>query len=195
MLCLDGRSQIGELGESWYLAWTSLASARVEFLSQAPDAAERELRRGDELLERMGEHYLRSTLTALLARALFEQGRLPEAYEATELAEKLAGVDDVETQAAWRSVRAATLARQAHVEEALPLAQEALQLLLDTDSAVMKVEALAELAEVLGAAGDPGAAWALGEARRLANEKGNVAAEDALTRLAGRLESLPARAR
>jgi hypothetical protein len=30
----------------------------------------------------------------------------------------------------------------------------------------MKVEALAELAEVLYLAGDPGAGWALGEARR-----------------------------
>jgi class 3 adenylate cyclase/tetratricopeptide (TPR) repeat protein len=195
MLCLDGRAQIEELGESWYVAWTSLPSARVEFLAGGPEAAERELRRGDELLERMGERYLRSTVTALRARAALEQGLLHEAFELTETAEELAGADDIETQAAWRSIRAASLAHQERVDEALLLAQEALQLLLDTDSAVMKVEALAELAEVLQVARDPGATWALNEARTLAALKGNVAASAALDRLAGRLEALPARAR
>ncbi len=195
MSSLDGRAQIEELGESWHVAWTSLPAARIEFLAGAPAAAERELRRADELLERMGERYLRSTVTALLARAVLEQGRLHEAFELTEVAEELAGADDVETQAAWRSVRAASLAHQQRVDEALPLAQNALQLLLDTDSAVMKVEALAELAEVLYLAGDPGACWALGEARRLAELKGNRAALAAIAQLAGRLESLPARAR
>jgi tetratricopeptide (TPR) repeat protein len=194
-LCRDGRAQIAELTQGLNLAWTSLSGARVEFLAGAPEAAEQELRRGDELLARMGERYLRSTLTSLLARAVFEQGRLLEAYELTEAAEELAGEDDVETQAAWRSVRAAVFTRQDRLDEALTLAQQALQLLLDTDSTVMKVEALAELAEVLQRAGDSGAAWAFGEAKRLAGVKGNVAALSALQRLAGRLENLPARAR
>jgi hypothetical protein len=48
---------------------------------------------------------------------------------------------------------------------------------------------------VLYLAGDPGAGWALGEARRLAELKGNRAALATLAQLAGRLESLPARAR
>jgi len=78
--------------------------------------------------------------------------------------------------------------------KALRPAQDALQLLLDTDSAVMQVEALAELAEVLTLAGDSGAAWALGEARRLAEAKENISAAAALDELAGRLEDLPARA-
>src|SRR4029079_19372945 len=114
--------------------------------------------------------------------------------ELTEAAEELSGADDVETQAAWRSVRAASLARAAKLDEALRLAQDALQLLLDTDSAVMQVEALAELAEVLTLAGDSGAEWALAEARRLAGVKGNVPAASALEALAGGLEDLPARA-
>ena len=194
-LCRDGRSAMEELGEGWYVAWTSLAAARVEFLAGDAVEAERELRRGADLLERMGERYLRSTVTALQARAVFAQGRLDEAYELTELAEELAGVDDVETQAAWRSVRAVVLANRDQFEEAKPLAQEALQLLLDIDSAVMKVEALADLAEVFGRTGHEGAAWALAEARKLAALKGNTAAIAALGRLAGRLDSQPARAR
>jgi len=184
-----------ELGEGWYVAWTSLAAARVEFLAGDAVAAEHELRRGADLLERMGERYLRSTVTALQARAVFAQGRLDEAYELTELAEELAGADDVETQAAWRSVRALSLGHQGRIAEAEPLAQEALQLLLDTDSAVMKVEALADLAEVFTLAGDPDAEWALAEARALAERKGNVAGIASLNALAGRLDALPARAR
>jgi class 3 adenylate cyclase/tetratricopeptide (TPR) repeat protein len=193
-LCRDGRAEIEELGSTWYAAWTALPTARVEFLAGEPAAAERELRRGDELLAQMGERYLRSTVTALLARSVLDQGRLNEAYELTEAAEELSGADDVETQAAWRSVRAASLARAAKVDEALRLAQDALQLLLDTDSAVMQIEALAELAEVLTLAGDSGAEWALAEARRLAEVKGNVPAANALEELAGRLGELPARA-
>jgi predicted ATPase/class 3 adenylate cyclase len=194
-LCRDGRSAMEELGEGWYVAWTSLAAARVEFLAGDAVEAERELRRGADLLERMGERYLRSTVTALQARAVFAQGRLDEAYELTELAEDLAGKDDVETQAAWRSVRAVVLANRAQFEEAKPLAQEALQLLLDIDSAVMKVEALADLAEVFGRTGHEGAAWALAEARKLAALKGNTAAIAALGQLADRLDTQPARAR
>jgi ATP/maltotriose-dependent transcriptional regulator MalT len=184
-----------ELGEGWYVAWTSLAAARVEFLAGDAVEAERELRRGADLLERMGERYLRSTVTALQARAVFAQGRLDEAYELTELAEELAGADDVETQAAWRSVRAVVLANRDQFEEAKPLAQEALQLLLDIDSAVMKVEALADLAEVFGRTGHEGAAWALAEARKLAALKGNTAAIASLGQLARRLDTQPARAR
>jgi len=193
-LCRDGRAEIEELGSTWYAAWTALPTARVEFLAGEPSVAERELRRGDQLLAQMGERYLRSTVTALLARSVLDQGRLDEAYALTETAEELAGGDDVETQAAWRSVRAASLARSGKLDEALRPAQDALQLLLDTDSAVMQVEALAELAEVLTLAGDSGAAWALGEARRLAEAKENIPAAAALDELAGRLEDLPARA-
>jgi predicted ATPase/class 3 adenylate cyclase len=191
----DGRAQIAELGQGWYVAWTALPLARVEVLAGDHAAAATELRRADELLEQMGEHYLRSTVVALLARSEFAQGRLEKAYELTELAEELSGADDVETQAAWRSVRAVILASQGRFEAAAPLAQDAVQLLLDTDSTVMKAEALGDLAEVYALASDTDADWALQEARTLAERKGNVAGAAAVATLAGRLEALPARAR
>jgi ATP/maltotriose-dependent transcriptional regulator MalT len=184
-----GRAAMEELGEGWYVAWTSLSAGRVEMLAGDYPAAERELRRGFELLDRMGERYLRSTVAALLARAVFEQGRLDAAEELTRAAEELAGADDVETQAAWRSVRARVLARRDESPAAVLLGQDALQLLLPTDSAVMKVEALADLSEVFGEIGEPTASWALHEAITLAELKGNSAAAAQLRLALDRLPS------
>jgi class 3 adenylate cyclase/tetratricopeptide (TPR) repeat protein len=188
----NGRAAMEEMGEGWYVAWAALSSARVELLAGDYHAAEIELRRGFDLLEQMGERYLRSTLTALLARTAEGQGRLDEAEEMTKLAEELAGADDVETQAAWRSVRAKVYADRGRLDEAAKLSQEALQLLLPTDSAVMKVETLAGLGEVFGLLGEPTAAWALNEAITLSEAKGNVAAVAALRRSLGRPEAEPA---
>ncbi len=193
-VCSDGRAAIGEMHAPSHAAWASMFAARIEMLAGDARAAEEGLRRASDLLEHMGERYLRSTVTALLARAVCAQDRLEEAYGLTELAEELAGADDVEAQAMWRSIRAAVLARQRRHDAAERLAQEAVQLLLDTDSAVMKVETLAELAEVYGLVGDSGAQWALDEARALATRKGNVAAVAALDDLTGRLAAQPARA-
>jgi predicted ATPase/class 3 adenylate cyclase len=188
----NGQAAMEEMGEGWYVAWAALSSARVELLAGDYHAAEAELKRGFDLLEQMGERYLRSTLAALLARAAEGQGRLEEAEEMTRLAEELAGADDVETQAAWRSVRAKIYADRGRLDEAARLSQEALQLLLPTDSAVMKVETLAGLGEVFGLLGEPTAAWALNEAITLSEAKGNVAAVAALRRSLGRPEAEPA---
>jgi predicted ATPase/class 3 adenylate cyclase len=188
----NGRAAMEEMGEGWYVAWTALSSARVELLAGEARAAEAELRRGFDLLEQMGERYLRSTLTALLARTAESQGRLDEAEELTKLAEELAGPDDVETQAAWRSVRAKIFIDRGRLEEAARLSQEALQLLLPTDSAVMKVETLAGLGEVFELLGEPTAAWAINEALTLSEAKGNAAAVAVLRRSQGRPEAEPA---
>ena len=55
----------------------------VELLAGDPAAAERELRPDCEMLEKMGETYFRSTMAAVLARAVREQGRDDEALELT----------------------------------------------------------------------------------------------------------------
>ena len=193
-LSRNGRAAMEELGEGWFVAWTSLSAARDEMLALDYSAAERELRRGFDLLEGMGERYLRSTVAALLARAIYFQDRLEEAESLTLSAEELSSADDVETQAAWRSVRAKVFARTERWDEAALLAQEALQLVLPTDFAVMKVETLAGLGEVFRMMGEPTATWALNEATVLAELKGNVAAAAEINRSLGRLEVQPARA-
>jgi predicted ATPase len=191
----EGAAAISEVaGEGWHFAWTSLSSSRVEMLAGDDAEAERLLRRGAELLDRMGERYLLATVTALLARAVCAQGRLEDALALTVRAEELAGGDDVETQAEWRAVRARVLARTGDVTEAAVLAQDALQLLLPTDSAGMKVESLLDLAAVFVEVGDDRAAWAAGEARDLSQHKGNIVAVAAAQELLGRLGAQPAHA-
>jgi hypothetical protein len=53
----------------------------------------------------------------------------------------------------------------------------------------MKVEALADLGEVFEDLGDPTASWALNEAIKLAELKGNVAAAAQVRLALGRLQS------
>ena len=53
--------------------------AIVEMLAGDPAAAEREIRPECEMLEGMGETYFLSTMAAMLARAVQEQGRDEEA--------------------------------------------------------------------------------------------------------------------
>jgi class 3 adenylate cyclase/tetratricopeptide (TPR) repeat protein len=183
----DGRAAMEEIAQGWFVAWTSLSTGRVEMLAGDYPAAERELRRGIDLLEQMGERYLRSTLTGLLARAVLEQDRLDEAESLTRQAEELTGADDVETQATWRAVRARVLSRTGAHDEAAELGSEVLQLLLPTDSAVMKVEALGDLGEVFQDHTEPAFTWVLTEAIKLAELKGNVAAAAQLRAALGRL--------
>jgi ATP/maltotriose-dependent transcriptional regulator MalT len=177
-----------ELGKGWLVAWTALSTGRIEMLANDPAAAETELRRAFASLEAMGERYLRSTVAALLARAVFQQDRVEEAEDLTRQAEELAGADDVETQVAWRSVRALAFARKGQSEEARRLGQEALELLYTTDSAAMKVEVLADLSEVFDDDGEPTRAWALSEAVELAQLKGNETAARKLRVALDRLE-------
>ncbi|MFN2628746.1 MAG: adenylate/guanylate cyclase domain-containing protein [Gaiellaceae bacterium] len=194
-LLQESRSLIEELGgQTWHLAWTSLSAARIEMLAGDPGRAEVALSDAAESLDQMGERYLLSTVTAMLARAVYAQDRLDEAIALTQRAQELAGEDDVETQALWRSVRAKSFARYGRFDEAKMLVQDALQMVLATDSSVMKVEALVDLGEVLRELGDDTAAWAFREALQLAERKGNlVAAAEARTQL-GRLQEQPAEA-
>jgi tetratricopeptide (TPR) repeat protein len=177
----EGRAAIQEVaGEGWHFAWSARMASRVEMLAGDPATAEQQLRDAAELLDRTGERYLLSTVTALLARAVLALGRTSEAAGLTVRAEELAGSDDVESQAEWRAVRAKVHAREGQLGDAARLAQDALQLLLPTDSIVMTIDTLRELGDVFSEIGDPSAAWAYGEALALAERKGDaVAAADA----------------
>ena len=62
-------------------------------------AAERELRDGYDLLDEVGEKYLRSTLAGLLGQTLYELGRYDEVEALASEARELATADDVDTQA------------------------------------------------------------------------------------------------
>jgi class 3 adenylate cyclase/tetratricopeptide (TPR) repeat protein len=154
----------------------------VETFAGDPAAAEHALRSGYETLTEIGEIAWLSTTAALLAEAVYEQGRLDEAAELTRASEEWAGAEDTYSQAGWRSVRAKILAHdEDHADEAERLARECTDLAEQTDFLHLRWRALMSLAEVLRLGGRAEeAAEALERAVAVAEEKGNsVAAEQA----------------
>jgi class 3 adenylate cyclase/tetratricopeptide (TPR) repeat protein len=172
------RASLEELGWKLHAANTSSASGPIELLAGDPVAAERELRKDDEALERMGDRYYRSTLAGLLAEALYEQGRYDEAKELTIQSEEMSAPDDVSSQFLWRTIRAKVLAEEGQLAEAESLAREAVAIIRASEEPEAQGEALLTLAVILGRADRPADAEASGrEALDLFVAKGNVVAE------------------
>jgi ATP/maltotriose-dependent transcriptional regulator MalT len=94
-----------------------------------------------------------ATTTALLAQAVYAQGRLDDARELCRTTERRAAEDDVMTQAIWRGVQARIVARDGACEEAEALAREAVALLEPTDLLSHRGDAMLGLADVLGICG------------------------------------------
>jgi tetratricopeptide (TPR) repeat protein len=181
-----GRAVLDDLGTNVLAA--STVSSEIEMLAGDPAAAEADLRRDFDALTELGETYLRSTVAGDLAQAVYVQGRHDEALDLAAVAEELASEDDVISQAFWRSVRAKVLAQRGRVDEALPLAEQAVDLIRGTDSPVTLARTLVDLAEVQSLADRfEDAHNALTEAAALLERKENVVGAQ---RVAERLEAL-----
>ena len=171
------RALLDDLGENVLAASVSYESHAVELLAGDPAAAEAELRRDYDVLEMMGEKFLSSGMAALLAQAIYLQGRREEAYSLSEIAEAAAADDDPQSQAGWRCVRAKLLADAGRHEEAAGLLGEAVSLLDRTDALTYQADARLDQAHVLMRAGAVDASRAaLEEALRLYELKGNATA-------------------
>ena len=169
------RAILQEMGWRLHAALTSIDSGFVELLAGDPVAAERELRGDHEALEEMGERNYISTTRALLAEALYQQGRLDEAERWTRMSEEAAAPDDVSSQFLWRCVRGKVLARRARFVEAERLVREGLAIVGTSDEPDSQAGASMDLAEVLLMAGRPGeAVQAATEALSLFERKGNL---------------------
>jgi DNA-binding SARP family transcriptional activator len=114
-----------------------------------PELVEDRLRADVETLTAMSEGSALATTTALLAEAVYAQGRMQEAGELALAAERRASAEDSVTQAIWRAVRAKVLAHAGSCEEACGLAREAVSLLEPTDLLSQRGDAMLALAEVL----------------------------------------------
>jgi tetratricopeptide (TPR) repeat protein len=169
------RTILEDLGLRVTAASAAETYAIVELLEGDPAAAERELRWGYESLEEMGDTVVTPVLAALLAQALYAQGRDEEGLRFSELSEEVAAPEDLSAHVQWRSARAKLLARGGRLEEGEALAREAVALAELTDFLVVHGDALVDLAEVLRLAGrGDEAVPALEDAIRLYDRKGNV---------------------
>jgi predicted ATPase/class 3 adenylate cyclase/DNA-binding winged helix-turn-helix (wHTH) protein len=166
-----------ELGLTLSLAVSHTEAGTIDLLAGDPLAAERNLRRGYDVLAGMGERNLLSTSAALLAQALFALQRDEEAERFAQLSEERADADDLITQVLWRGIRARTLARRGRAEEAESLAREAVALAETSDFVNDRGDAFVDLAIVHRQAGQlDQARAALAEGLRCYVQKGNAVA-------------------
>jgi tetratricopeptide (TPR) repeat protein len=147
----------------------------AELLAGDPEAAERELRAGYDVLSEIGEVSWLSTVAAILAEAVYQQGRLDEAEELANVSESVTPPDDVYSNVTWRSVRAKVHARRDEADAAERLAREAVELAETGDFLHLQWYALMTLAEVLQLLGNErGAGEAAQLAVAVAERKGSV---------------------
>ena len=162
-------------------------------MSENAVAAERVLRSGLELLGSLKERMYLAGVAAVLAQALYAQGRHDEAYDMTIFSES-GGVRDIAAPVHWRATRAKVLANRGDEEEAERLAFEAVTLANKTDFLDLRGEASMDLAEVLRLVGKQ--SQAVGHVRtalQLFEQKGNIVsaakANDVLVREAAAVAS------
>jgi tetratricopeptide (TPR) repeat protein len=171
----EARAIFGDLGHNEALAVHSFSMAPLELRAGNPEAAERELRAGLEILEGTGERARTGHLAAMLAGVLAQQGRLDEADEQLAVARETMPEIDVGALAQLKISTARVLARRDELEEAVSLAAEATALIEDTQELLNMPEMLMWQAEVLELAGLPGdAKKALRKAAEAAGRKGAV---------------------
>ena len=171
-----------DVGDRIWIA--SFHWAHLSLWDNDPVEAENEIRPGYERLKLLAKSHF-SSFAQLLANAMYAQGRYDEAESLTHECEEASRPNDVQSQILWRSIRAKLLARGGHHERATLLADEALEIASTSDFYSAHADALMDVAEVHGLAGDEqAAATAFDEAVRFYRLKGNVfAAERAHSRL------------
>ena len=180
------RQMLADLGPSVTAMSTSIERARVESLAGDLAAAERELRADDAALDELGERYFRSTVVAMLAGVLTEQGRTDDALAMVVAARELADDDDVLSQVLWRTASARLLAHGGDPNGAVVEAERAVDMAAASADIDLLGDARSVLGEVLHGAGrtaDAHLQWQ--QALALYERKENlVSAEKARARLA-----------
>ncbi len=98
-----------------------------------PERAEAQFRRAVEIFDRLGETGFNSTMTALLALSLCDQGRFDEAEAFVARSRELGAEDDFATQVAWRIGEALVRSHRGDHDGALERADEATGIIENTD--------------------------------------------------------------
>jgi class 3 adenylate cyclase/tetratricopeptide (TPR) repeat protein len=172
-----------DLGMWLRAAFVSETKAFVERLSGDAAASERALLDGIAGIEKLGEQGFLSTVAALLAHRILDQGRLEDAERYIEASEEAAAEDDLTTQILLQGARGRALARRGDGAEAERRCRHAVSIAEATDDLNMRGDALVDLADVLRSNGlAEEADEQLRRALTLFVAKGNVVQADAVRR-------------
>ena len=145
----QSKQRLEDVGLTVTLAGLQMYGAFIELLAGDPKAAELEVAQAYAVLERVGERHRLPTIAALLARALYAQGRYEEAELYSEITEREASEDDVVSQVMWRGTRGKVLARKSETRRAEELVQDGVSRACQTDFLFLRADALIDYAEVL----------------------------------------------
>jgi class 3 adenylate cyclase len=171
----QSRASLEELGWKLHAALTSLVSGPLEMSAGDLEAAEAELNRDYETLQKMGERSYISTTAACLAEAKYRQGRYGDADAFCAISQEVSAPDDVASEALWRCVRGKLLAQAGQHDAAEALVREAVTMIMRTDDLNQQGDSLMDLADVLALAGRADEATKVrAEAAALFERKGNV---------------------
>jgi tetratricopeptide (TPR) repeat protein len=173
----SARSTYEELGQRASVSTASAAVMGDIYLLSANDlAAESTFRWLCEELERTSAYSHLASRAGDLAEALYRLGRIDEAANWVDIAERHSAVDDVDARLLWMPVRAKIAARRGSLENAMAIVSEAARIGDDTDALnrrAMIQLGRSEVASLAGRAGD--ARHAIERAIELFEQKGNVA--------------------
>jgi class 3 adenylate cyclase/tetratricopeptide (TPR) repeat protein len=184
------RALARELGDHVALAAVHRDAGLVEQLAGDPVAHEREARISYEIHDRVGDVGHLSSAAPDLGDAVYRQGRYEEALEIAEFSRSITIAGDVDAEVRGLGLLARAKARLDALDEAEPLAAEAVRLAEATDYLDGHATALMNQAEVLSLAGKRAeAAAAVREAIELFGRKGNVVERARAAALADELES------
>jgi tetratricopeptide (TPR) repeat protein len=150
----EANTLLEELGRL-YTVGIAQFEVMVELLAGQPAAAEMRLRDAYERLDEMGEKALFASTAAMLAQAIYAQGRYEEAGEFCRASREAAAADDLSAQVEWRAIAAKLLAQRGETAEAETLAREAVELVARTDFLRTHGDVLLDLGEVLALGGEP----------------------------------------
>ena len=139
------RELVGEGHEAW-LAWIAQLEGNEE-------RAAHHFRVLCDSLEQHGHSGTLSTFAPELARSLCALGRIDEAEPLALLGRSLANEQDLSSQARWREAQALVFAARGEHADAERLAREAVEITEGTDNLNLQGDTLADLAQVLAAAG------------------------------------------
>ena len=147
------RQTFADLGQRRWLEISKATQAELARREGHLDQAEGLLRSVHAFFRDQGDANNALQIAYILADVLCDMGRFDEADLLASEVARDAAPDDLEVQAAWRSVRSRTMAAGGDPVGAVPLAEEAAAIADSTDFILLQADAHRWLAEALAAAG------------------------------------------
>jgi tetratricopeptide (TPR) repeat protein len=185
------RAGLVEVGLGSWVEIADLIGGRVAALAGDLALAEQRLRAASETFARDGNRWLERVAEVVLLRVVHEQGRDEEAFELGKRLESMPVRVGVPDEMILLSGRGVVLAARGRLDEAEPLAREAVGLAATTDVLDFHGDVLVDLATILHLdRRDVEAVSALEEAIGLYERKGNVVSA---AKARGQLDMLRAR--